>query len=116
MKITNGNIGHDVSVNGTSLQGYVRSTYDALVAAFGEPQEGPNADIDGKVTCEWRMEADIDGKHVVATIYDWKVGRTPMGKYDWHIGGSDKRAATLVIDQLGLLANTTPGMLIDIKA
>lgn len=110
MHITNGNIGTDVNINGTSLQGYIMADYDQMVAAFGEPQTGPNADIDGKVTCEWCMEADIDGKHVVATIYDWKVyGPTPMGKYQWHIGGKDKRAVDLVLAQLkhGSLIDTT---------
>jgi hypothetical protein len=32
----------------------------------------------------------------VATIYDWKLSETPMGVYDWHIGGFTQRAVELV--------------------
>ena len=37
--------------NGTSLQGYVNTTFDKLNEVFGEPLY-PNSG-DGKVICEW---------------------------------------------------------------
>jgi hypothetical protein len=69
-------------VNGTSLKGYIHTTYQELVDKLGEPR----VDFcgDGKVTCEWIVE-DSEGN--IGTIYDWKTGSTPKGSYDWHIGG-----------------------------
>ena len=34
----------------------------------------------------------------VATIYDWKEDETPLGDYDWHIGGKTPRAFDRVYD------------------
>jgi hypothetical protein len=66
--------------DGTYNQGHVTTTYDALVATFGEPHERGG----DKVNVEWVLL--IDG--VVVTIHDWKEEILPMGVYDWHIGGS----------------------------
>ncbi len=74
------------AANGTSLQGYVRTTYAQLVALFGE-----GVGAGDKTTAEWILEFD-DG--TVATIYDWKELETPMGPYNWHVGG--KRGAMVV--------------------
>jgi hypothetical protein len=74
--------------NMTSLQGYMRATYNQLVSRFGEPDGGGD-----KTTVEWVLKFE-DG--TVATIYDWKECSTPMYEYDWHIGGKSKRAVTLV--------------------
>lgn len=50
---------------GTSLKGYISTTYEALHRAFGEPLEG-----DGyKVSGEWVFHDD-DGSEY--TVYDWK--------------------------------------------
>jgi hypothetical protein len=80
--------------SGTSLQGYYTTTYDQLVAAFGEP-DGPS----DKVTAEWVLS--IRGQ--VVTIYDYKEGRTPKGKYDWHVGGKSRKAVE-ALDSLILSA------------
>lgn len=83
---------------GTSLQGYVTTTYENLVACFGDPTDGPNSDIDGKVTCEWIIEFE-DG--TITTVYDWKTySGTPMGRYQWHIGGVNRRAEKLIQEAL----------------
>jgi hypothetical protein len=37
---------------------------------------------------------------VKASIYDWKTSRTPMGEYEWHIGGFDAEAYTHVVDTI----------------
>ena len=78
-----------VSINGTCLQGYIKTTYDELVNVFGEPTT-----LRGdKVNVEWTIKF-LDG--TVATIYDWKLSETPMGVYDWHIGGFNQRAVEFV--------------------
>jgi len=79
------------SLNGTCLQGYVETTYDELVNVFGNPTE-----LQGdKVTVEWIIQFS-DG--TVASIYDWKLQKTPMQVYKWHIGGRSQRAVDLVTD------------------
>jgi hypothetical protein len=77
-KVTN-NI---AKANGTSLIGYLTSTYSALCEKLGEPLRDHSGD--GKVTCEWIIEFE-DGS--VGTIYDWKMKATPLNEYNWHVGG-----------------------------
>lgn len=73
----------------TGLVGYINTDYKTLVEKLGEPHIRGDGE---KVTCEWQIV--IDG--VVATIYDWKEEKTPMGRYNWHIGGKSKLAEQLV--------------------
>jgi hypothetical protein len=73
---------------GTSLVGYITTTYDEIVNAFGEPNYGPSGD--NKVQSEWVL--DVNGEP--CTIYDWKVKETPKELYKWHVGG---RSATVLI-------------------
>jgi hypothetical protein len=69
-----------ISIGGTCLQGYISTTYDRLVAVFGEPMRFE----DDKVQAEWNFK--IDGQ--VGAIYDWKeYGRSPESIRDWHVGG-----------------------------
>ncbi len=70
--------------DGTHLQGYVRTDYTTLKDLFGEGLGSGD-----KTTQEWVLEFS-DG--TVATIYDWKEYETPMGIYDWHVGGLSKQA------------------------
>lgn len=79
----------DADVNMTSLQGYMQAYYHQLVEVFGEPEGGGD-----KTTVEWCLEFE-DG--TVATIYDWKEYETPMGKYNWHIGGRSQKAVDRVM-------------------
>jgi hypothetical protein len=79
---------------GTSLQGYVNTSYKRLVELFGEPDPA-NTD-DYKVSTEWDVE-DESGN--VYTIYDYKETKMyssdgytikqfrKLPSYDWHIGG-----------------------------
>ncbi len=74
---------------GTSLQGYVEATYLELEAAFGPPHQ-----VGGdKTTVEWTFDLELidgntgDESTITVTIYDWRTGSTPTGKYQWHIGG-----------------------------
>ena len=82
----------DANANMTGFKGEFPITYTELVEIFGQPNDGPNADLD-KTTCEWRLQFE-DG--TVATIYDYKVGYTPMNEYEWHIGGHDSEAVVRV--------------------
>jgi len=92
-------VDNNVSVGGTCLQGYVNTTYDALVAVFGEPCEN-----DGyKTDAEWNIEFD-DGE--VATIYNYKDGKNYLGEdgldvkniMDWHIGGNNAKVVEYIND------------------
>jgi hypothetical protein len=81
--------------NGTSLQGYINTTFNNLVDVLGEPIY-PNS-IDGKVICEWVLKFN-DG--TIATIYCWKLKKIPMNNYNWHIGGHSEKAVDHVNDLL----------------
>jgi hypothetical protein len=82
----------DIWANGTSLQGYVNTTYANLVSLFGEGIGGGD-----KTTAEWVLKFD-DG--TIATIYDWKESCTPMGNYQWHVGGSSRKVVSMVQEAL----------------
>jgi hypothetical protein len=74
---------------GTSLQGYVFTTFSDLTSIFGPPHEW-NGD---KTTVFWSFSTD-DGTRF--TIYDWKEDETPSGTYRWHIGGTSIEAVAAV--------------------
>lgn len=103
-----------IDATGSSLVGNVKTSYPELVEIFGEPVEVSG---DGKVTAEWKIEFAINedltwanpmhpgdahspNKTVIATIYDWKTGDTPLGEYNWHIGGHNIEAAWFVQDMV----------------
>ena len=84
----------EASVGGTSLMGYIKTTYSDIVDIFGEPRYTSSGD--DKVTAEWNLEFEVGGEYVTATIYDWKLGETPFGEYNWHIGGFSAQAPHIV--------------------
>ena len=84
------------AASGTSLQGYIPTTYSRLVEKFGEPRRTCG---DGKVTAEWILEFE---DQIVATIYDWKTNETPEGLYRWHVGGRSFNAVMLAAMALGV--------------
>ena len=84
-------------VDGTSLCGYVKSTYQELVAAFGEPLAGSD---DFKTDAEWMLKFQ-DG--TVATVYNWKNGPNYLGSgysleniRTWNVGGNSQQAVANV--------------------
>lgn len=88
-----------IDVSGTSLQGYIMTSYAMLLIKLGKPKPG-----DGRKTdAEWSL-LFADG--TVATVYNWKNGKAYMGEdglelkeiNEWHIGGFDERARELVCD------------------
>lgn len=83
--------------NGTSLQGYMTTTFDRLVELLGEPLEGSD---DGKTTAEWILEFEGEA----ATIYDWKLKSTPKDLYDWHVGGRSMKVLEHLSKALGVPA------------
>lgn len=85
--------------NGTSLQGYLTTTFDRLVELLGEPLEGSG---DGKTTAEWIVE--LGGE--TATIYDWKLKSTPKDLYEWHVGGRSLEVIERLSKALGLPTRT----------
>lgn len=91
-----------VDICGTSLMGKVRTTYDNLVDAFGEPTYDASHSGDGKVIVEWTLDFRVetedgdDFDYVTATVYAWKEASIPYGEYDWHIGGNDFTAVDCV--------------------
>ena len=93
-----------IYVNGTSLKGFVKTTYADLVEKFGEPTYTSG----DKTTAEWNLEFEVDVPHygggteyVTATIYDWKTCSTPMGEYEWHVGGYNMDALYVIEKALG---------------
>lgn len=86
--------------NMSSLVGYITTEYNDLVEAFGEPILGSG---DGKVSAEWIIKFS-DGQ--VATIYDWKTPETPMGVYEWHVGGHKAEVVKRLAALLGLGNNS----------
>lgn len=79
--------------NGTSLRGYIYTTYDNIVEHFGEPEH-----TSGKTNVEWLIEFD-DG--LVATLYDWKLNTCPKKDYNWHIGAHKGIVVNRLADILG---------------
>jgi DNA gyrase/topoisomerase IV subunit B len=80
-----------LKANGTSLQGYVNTTFEHLENILGEPIYPDSGD--GKVVCEWVLEFE-DG--TIATIYCWKLKTAPTTEYNWHIGGVSEKAVKYV--------------------
>lgn len=92
-------LAHSGAVVGTFLVGKVSTTYDQLVATFGEPTV--RYDDSEKITVEWQLVFD---DATIATVYDWKESETPLGLHDWHVGGKSSHSARLVADALEAVA------------
>ena len=79
--------------SGSSLQGYVTTTYDKLIGLLGKPTY-MSADPYDKVNCEWCLTLTVENEddpedwdYEYASIYNWKDGRVPLEEYSWHVGG-----------------------------
>lgn len=92
-------LGH-IESSGTSLIDYIYLPYNVLKNCLGEPN--PDLNDGYKVDAEW-VVVDKDND-VVATVYNYKDGKNYLGSEgkdineitEWHIGGFDSRAVTLV--------------------
>ncbi len=70
---------------GSSLKGYIKTTYPKLIKTFGEPTYS-EASGDNKVQKEWVIEYEGN----IFTIYDWKTfdPEYTMNELDeFHVGG-----------------------------
>ena len=94
----------DIPISGTHLQGYVKTTYDKIVKAFGEPTYTDSSPYE-KVNAQWAIEFKVpftddtgieDFETTTATVYNWKDGYIPTEKYNWHIGGFSNDAVEFV--------------------
>ena len=85
-------------INGTQLQGYLDITYQELFLTLGEPQTNKDNSL-----AHWTILGGIHGQSVVATIYDYKNNRDVNRITDWHIGGYDQKALTLVRRAIGVV-------------
>ena len=83
------------NIGGTSLRGYIHTTFWHLVSVFGDPHL-VNGD---KTNAEWIL---IFNDGTIATIYDWKEPTVPLGYHNWHIGGLSQDAVQRVTDVLTL--------------
>jgi hypothetical protein len=92
-----------VNANGTSLKGHIKTTYNELVAAFGEPCVNDGPSEWEKVTIEWILRAQNGS---IVTIYDWKnYGKQPAPdeEFEWNIGGHHASAVALVKEAMQML-------------
>lgn len=89
-------------ISGTRFRGYIETTYDELVARFGEPYIAPRDDH--KVDVEWI----IDTPHGVTTIYNYKNGYSYLGLSglkleemdEWHVGGTNPESYEWIAQQV----------------
>jgi hypothetical protein len=89
--------GNNSMITGTSLSGYLNTSYQTLVELFGEP----NAKVDGyKTDAEWHVKVKAKGEGAsFATIYNYKDGKNYLGVNglhvedikDWHVGSKVMR-------------------------
>ena len=91
------------NVYGTSLQGYIKASYEQLLNAFGAPHEGMSDNY--KTDVEWAFEF-ADG--TIATLYNWKNGKNYLGDegselndiYEWNVGGKSEKAVSKLLEKL----------------
>lgn len=97
-----------LDLTGTSLKGYIDTSYEKLVSTFSEPEDGSS---DGKTRVEWHVEFE-DG--TVANIYDWKCSEPIEQVETWNIGGRSPAAVNRVAQVLGgiIHARTWPNGLV----
>ncbi len=91
------------NIGGTSLQGYIKASYEQLLQTFGEPN--PKLCDNYKTDVEWAFKF-ADG--TVATLYNWKNGKNYNGDdglelnhiYEWNVGGFNEKAVSKLLEKL----------------
>ena len=91
------------NIGGTSLQGYIKASYEQLLNEFG----APNSTLcdNYKTDVEWAFKF-ADG--TVATLYNWKNGKNYLGDeglelndiYEWNVGGFNDKAVSRLLEQM----------------
>jgi putative N-acetylmannosamine-6-phosphate epimerase len=98
MKTLKTNLSADIC--GTSLRGYVHTSYKTLHNLFGKPNLPKAKEQGGKIDAEWILETPYG----IASIYNYKDGKNYNGRAgtavkditEWHIGGLNKETAILI--------------------
>ena len=91
------------NVGGTSLQGYIKASYEQLLQTFGAPN--PKLCDNYKTDVEWAFKF-ADG--TIATLYNWKNGKNYLGDeglelndiYEWNVGGFNEKAVSKLLEKL----------------
>lgn len=91
------------NIGGTSLQGYIKASYEQLLQTFGAPN--PKLCDNYKTDVEWAFKF-ADG--TVATLYNWKNGKNYNGDdglelnhiYEWNVGGFNEKAVSKLLEKL----------------
>jgi hypothetical protein len=91
------------NVGGTTLQGYLRASFEQLLRAFGSPHMDQCDHY--KTDVEWAFRF-ADG--TIATLYNWKNGKNYLGDeglelndiYTWNVGGFNEKAVTKLKERL----------------
>jgi hypothetical protein len=85
----------DISISGTSLQGYIHITYEELLNALGKPNRGYD-----KSSVHWKIQFETGD---IATIYDYNQLGVELNVSYYHIGGFSsvavEKIATLFPDK-----------------
>ena len=99
----------EIQTSGTHYQGIIYGlTYQKIIDIFGEPCFTGEMGVD-KVQADLSIEGEVNGEKVVATIYDYKNYHTPADMVlDWHIGGFNPDAVTLIQQILRNHKNIAP--------
>lgn len=86
-------------INGSSLQGYIKSSRAYLEMLFGPPL--PEAPDEYKTNYEWHVEVKHDGEtQGFVAIYDYKSDHSDdIGEeIHWHVGAKGPYLALEVVD------------------
>lgn len=89
----------DIDIAGTSMQGYLNTTYNTLVKTFGEPTfSGDDIEFHYNSEFEWNLrfvtESDVPGdgliqEEFIGTIYNKSEPVIePDKRIDWNVGGN----------------------------
>ncbi len=95
-----------IDYEGTTLQGYVHTTYDKLVDTFGDPTIGEDMS-DAQWVLQFKVPEDEGSQnfdYITATIHkvdEWDEDNIPDGIYRWHVSGYDEEAVDCVKEVLG---------------
>lgn len=109
--ITVEQINDHTKITGTSLSGYLNTSYETLVELLGEP----TAQVDGyKTDVEWHVKVKAEGEAPeYASIYNYKDGKNYLGANglkvehitDWHVGSKSKWTFYNLEDYVGAHEN-----------
>jgi hypothetical protein len=75
------------------LQGYIKTTFDKLKIAFGDPIIHSNKSI-----AEWIIK--IDNLDYSIHIYNWNTNTIPIEEYEWHVSGKNQTDIEIIKNKI----------------